>query len=54
MSAARLPPGAREPRGPVLVLRYSRDGAPVSVALPYGQVDPADLGELHTLSLTVD
>jgi hypothetical protein len=52
MSAARVPPGSGVPRGPVLVLRYSRDGRQISVALPHAEPDLPIVGERGRLPLS--
>jgi hypothetical protein len=52
MYAARLPPGSGVPRGPVLVLRYSRDDNRISVALPSVEPDLSTVGDRRTLPLS--
>jgi len=54
MSAARLPPGVGVPHGPVLVVRYTKDGSVISVALPYVEPDLSTLGERRQLPLSPD
>jgi hypothetical protein len=54
MSAARLPHGAGVPHGRLLVLRYTRDGSIISVALPYADPDLSALGERRHLLLSPD